>query len=46
MLFVYKIYARFYYDMFAEEVEEGVEIRKQEHEHERALLDMLDEERF
>ena len=34
------------YDMLAGEVEESVYIKQQEEEHEKALLDMLDEERL
>lgn len=34
------------YDIIAQEVEESVSIRNQEEEHEKALLDMLDEERL
>ncbi len=34
------------YDLLAEEVEESKHIREQEEEHERALLQMLDEERL
>ena len=34
------------YKLLAEEVEESIEIRKQEKEHEEALLEMLDEERL
>ena len=34
------------YKIIAEEVEESIEIAKQEEEHEKALLDMLDEERL
>ena len=34
------------YDLIATEVEESTHIRKQEEEHEAALLDMLDEERL
>ncbi len=34
------------YDILAAEVEESVHIKKQEEEHEAALLDMLDEERL
>ena len=34
------------YDALAQEVEESVLIKQQEEEHERALLDMLDEERL
>ena len=34
------------YSLLAEEVEESIEIRKQEKEHEEALLEMLDEERL
>lgn len=34
------------YDFLASEIEESLAIRKQEEEHERALLDMLDEERL
>ena len=34
------------YELLAQEVEESVVIRQQEEEHEKALLDMLDEERL
>ena len=34
------------YKLLAEEAEESVEIRRQEEEHEKALLDMMDEERL
>ncbi len=34
------------YDIIAEEVKESIDIKKQEEEHEAALLDMLDEERL
>lgn len=34
------------YDLLANEVAESISIRQQEEEHERALLDMLDEERL
>lgn len=34
------------YELLTQEVEESVEIRKQEEEHEAALLEMLDEERL
>lgn len=34
------------YDIIAQEVEESINIRQQEEEHEKALLDMLDEERL
>ena len=34
------------YDLLAKEVEESISIRKQEEEHEQALLEMLDEERL
>ena len=34
------------YDIIANEIEESVSIRNQEEEHEKALLDMLDEERL
>jgi len=34
------------YDLLAQEVEESVQIKQEEEEHERALLDMLDEERL
>ncbi len=34
------------YELIAEEVEESIQIRKQEEEHEQALLNMLDEERL
>ena len=34
------------YKLLAEEVEESLEIRRQEEEHEKALLDMMDEERL
>ena len=34
------------YELIAEEVEESVQIRKQEEEHEQALLNILDEERL
>ena len=34
------------YKLLAEEVAESVEIRRQEEEHEKALLDMMDEERL
>lgn len=34
------------YESLAKEVEESITIRKQEEEHEKALLDMLDEERL
>ena len=34
------------YALLANEVEESIEIRKQEEEHEKALLEMLDEERL
>ncbi len=34
------------YKLLAEEIEESIEIRKQEKEHEEALLEMLDEERL
>lgn len=34
------------YDLLAQEVEESIAIREQEEEHEKALLEMLDEERL
>lgn len=34
------------YELFAQEVEESIVIRQQEEEHEKALLEMLDEERL
>ena len=34
------------YDLLAQEVEESIQIKQDEEEHERALLDMLDEERL
>ena len=34
------------YDLLAQEIEESTKIKQQEEEHERALLDMLDEERL
>ncbi|MBQ2754446.1 MAG: VIT1/CCC1 transporter family protein [Clostridia bacterium] len=34
------------YELIVEEVEESIQIRKQEEEHEQALLNMLDEERL
>ena len=34
------------YDLLAQEVEESAQIKQEEEEHERALLDMLDEERL